>query len=57
MKSLIVHMGGLKEGRKALILVSEGYNAMLPPQMRDQIATIPGIRQCRRRRSVCRRRQ
>ncbi|MEQ1910704.1 MAG: VWA domain-containing protein [Vicinamibacterales bacterium] len=42
MKSLIVHMGGLKEGRKALILVSEGYNSMLPPQMRDQIATIPG---------------
>ena len=42
MKSLIVHMGGLKEGRKALILVSEGYNSMLPPQMRDQVATIPG---------------
>jgi VWFA-related protein len=42
LKALIVHMGGLKEGRKALILVSEGYNSMLPPQMRDQIATIPG---------------
>ena len=42
MKSLIVHMGGLKEGRKALILVSEGYNSMLPPQMRDQIAAIQG---------------
>jgi VWFA-related protein len=42
MKALITHMGGLKEGRKALILVSEGYNAMLPPQMRDQIAAIPG---------------
>ena len=41
-KALIVHMGGLKEGRKALILVSEGYNAMLPPQMRDQMAAIPG---------------
>jgi VWFA-related protein len=42
MKALIVHMGGLKEGRKALILVSEGYNSMLPPQMRDQIAAIQG---------------
>jgi len=42
MKSLIVHMGGLKEGRKALILISEGYNALLPPQMRDQNAAIPG---------------
>jgi VWFA-related protein len=42
LKALITHMGGLKEGRKALILVSEGYSGMLPPQMRDQIATIPG---------------
>ena len=25
LKALIIHMGGLKEGRKALILVSEGY--------------------------------
>ncbi len=42
MKALILRMGGLKEGRKALILVSEGYNAMLPPQMRDQVAAIRG---------------
>ena len=41
-KSLIVHMGGLKEGRKGLILVSEGYTNMVPPQMRDQNAGIPG---------------
>jgi VWFA-related protein len=41
-KSLIVHMGGLKEGRKALILVSEGYTNMLPPQMRDANASFPG---------------
>jgi VWFA-related protein len=37
-KSMIVRMGGLKEGRKALILVSEGYNGMLPPQMRSPCA-------------------
>lgn len=42
-KALIMRMGALKEGRKALILVSEGYNAMLPPQMRDPIASAPGI--------------
>jgi VWFA-related protein len=42
-KALIVHMGGLKEGRKALILVSEGYNALLPPQMRDPVAGMPGL--------------
>src|SRR6185436_7287580 len=41
-KSLIVHMGGLKEGRKALILVSEGYTSILPPQMRDSNASFPG---------------
>ncbi len=43
MKSLITHMGGLKEGRKALILVSEGYSNMLPPQLRDPVAAMPGM--------------
>jgi VWFA-related protein len=43
MKALIVHMGGLKEGRKALILVSEGYSNLLPPQLRDPVAAMPGI--------------
>ena len=41
-KSLIVHMGSLKEGRKTLILVSEGYTNMVPPQMRDANAQMPG---------------
>jgi VWFA-related protein len=41
-KSLIVHMGSLKEGRKALLLVSEGYTNALPPQMRNADATMPG---------------
>ena len=38
LKAMIIHMGGLKEGRKALILVSEGYSGMLPPQMRNECA-------------------
>jgi VWFA-related protein len=42
LKALIVHMGTLKEGRKALILVSEGYTNMLPPQMRNANAQFPG---------------
>ncbi len=42
LKGLIVHMGGLKEGRKALILVSEGYSDILPPQLRDANAASPG---------------
>jgi VWFA-related protein len=43
LKSLINHMGSLKEGRKALILVSEGYSNTLPPQLRDPIASLPGL--------------
>jgi VWFA-related protein len=43
LKGMIIHMGTLKEGRKALILVSEGYSNMVPPQMRDQMAAMPGL--------------
>jgi VWFA-related protein len=43
LEGLITHMGSLKEGRKALILVSEGYSNSLPRQMRDPIASVPGL--------------
>jgi VWFA-related protein len=43
MESLVSHMGGLKEGRKTLVLVSEGYSNMLPPQMRNPNASVPGL--------------
>ena len=43
LKGFILHLGGLKEGRKSLVLVSEGYAGMLPPQMRDPVATLPGL--------------
>ena len=43
LKGLIVHMGSLKEGRKSLILVSEGYTYMIPPQMRNADAQQPGL--------------
>jgi VWFA-related protein len=42
-RGLITHMGSLKEGRKALILVSEGFTNLLPPQMRTADATMPGL--------------
>lgn len=42
LKALIVHMGSLKEGRKTLVLVSEGYSMILPPQLRDSNAQLPG---------------
>lgn len=40
---LAVKLGALREGRKAIVLVSEGYLAMLPPQLRNPIATMPGL--------------
>jgi VWFA-related protein len=42
-KSLITHMGSLKEGRKSLILVTEGYTNIIPPQMRNADAQQPGF--------------
>ena len=42
LKALVTHLGGLREGRKALILVSEGYTNYLPPQLRDRDAGLPG---------------
>jgi hypothetical protein len=41
-KGLIIKLGGLREGRKALVLVSEGYTDYLPPQMRRQNAMMGG---------------
>ncbi|MEP6783763.1 MAG: VWA domain-containing protein, partial [Acidobacteriota bacterium] len=34
-RGLCVKLGSLREGRKQLILLSEGFNATLPPQMRS----------------------
>jgi VWFA-related protein len=34
-RGISTKLGSLREGRKSLILVSEGYTAMLPPQMRS----------------------
>lgn len=42
LRGLAVKLGSLREGRKSIVLVSEGYVAMLPPQKRDQIAAVPG---------------
>jgi VWFA-related protein len=42
-EGLSVKLGALREGRKAVIVVSEGYTAVLPPQLRDPIAAMPGM--------------
>ena len=43
LESLVTHLGSLREGRKAVILVSEGFTNLLPPQLRDPIASLPGL--------------
>ena len=42
LKGLIIKLGGLREGRKAIILISEGFTNTLPAQMNDQVATCNG---------------
>jgi VWFA-related protein len=42
LKGLITRLGGLREGRKAIVLISEGYTNTLPPQVVDRIATCNG---------------
>jgi VWFA-related protein len=37
-RGLCTKLGSLREGRKSLILISEGFNATLPPQMRSNMA-------------------
>jgi VWFA-related protein len=42
LRGLSVRLGSLREGRKSVIFVSEGFTAMLPPQMRRADASRPG---------------
>jgi VWFA-related protein len=37
LRGACIKLGSLREGRKSLILVSEGFNSMLPPQMRTNL--------------------
>jgi len=43
LRGLATRLGSLREGRKAIIFVSEGFTTMLPPQMRDSNAQLPGL--------------
>ena len=38
LRGLMVYLGGLREGRKSVLVVSEGYTDYVPPQLRDQNA-------------------
>ena len=37
MRGMCTKLGSLREGRKSVILLSEGFNATLPPQMRSNL--------------------
>jgi len=39
LRALITRLGGLREGRKSVILVSEGFTNILPPQLRGVNST------------------
>src|SRR5205085_2847732 len=41
LRGLSTRLGGLREARKSIIFVSEGFQASLPPQMRRADATMP----------------
>jgi VWFA-related protein len=41
LKGISIRLGSMREGRKSVIFVSEGFTAMLPPQMQRQDASMP----------------
>jgi VWFA-related protein len=49
LKGAAVKLGGLREGRKSIIFVSEGFTATLPPQLNDPVAAMPGLGNSARR--------
>jgi VWFA-related protein len=49
LEGLAVKLGALREGRKAVIVVSEGFTSVLPPQLRDPVASMPGVGNTARR--------
>lgn len=43
LKAAAFRMGGLREGRKSIIFVSEGFTGTLPPQLNDPVSSMPGL--------------
>jgi VWFA-related protein len=43
LRGLSVRLGSIRDGRKSIIYVSEGLQAMLPPQLRNADASMPNI--------------
>ena len=43
LRGLVTWLGSVREGRKSVILVSEGYTNNLPPTLNDPVAAMPGL--------------
>lgn len=43
LKAAAVRLNGLREGRKSIIFVSEGFTTLLPTQLADPVASMPGF--------------
>lgn len=43
LKGAAVRLGGMREGRKSIIFVSEGFVSSVPPQLNDPSAAMPGF--------------
>ena len=43
LKGAAVRLGGMREGRKSIIFVSEGFTSTVPPQLNDPVAAMPGV--------------
>jgi VWFA-related protein len=43
LKAACFQMGALREGRKSVIFVSEGFTSTLPAQLNDPVAALPGL--------------
>ncbi len=43
LRGAAVRLGGLREGRKSIIFISEGFTSTLPPQLNDPVAAMPRL--------------
>ena len=43
LKAAAFRMAALREGRKSIIFVSEGFTGTLPPQLNDPVSSMPGV--------------
>ena len=43
LKGAAVKLGGMREGRKSIIFVSEGFTSTVPAELNNEIAAMPGV--------------